>query len=248
MQAYVALEPVLQSLAEDNPIKAIITVPEGMNWKDEFIAIGEIIGAVLDTEITYGQIQSGDPMTIIQALAQLDFTVILDSKIITHALINVFEGAGGFLDGEELSFLVIPEDIIWLDELDDEGNIIQNGELRNIFLAINQIAELAVSLDFNNLTAAAITELSDEAIEALFESKILVASITETVKTLDFGELALLIPDDVYDDKGYLKKTELVALVSALKTIVTALPCDEGDEECAHRLRLPGLVFGIRDH
>ncbi|MDD4184131.1 MAG: hypothetical protein PHI01_01790, partial [Candidatus Izemoplasmatales bacterium] len=233
LAAYVALEPVLEGLAEDNPIKAIITVPEGMNWKDEFVAMGEIIGAVLDTQITYAQLQSGDPMVIIQALAQLDFTVILDSKIITHALINVLQGAGGLLDGEELSFLVIPDDIIWLDELDGDGNIIQNGELRNILLAVNQIAQVAANLDFNNLTAAAITELSDDAIDALFESDILIASITETVKTLDFGELALLIPDDVYDDDGYLLKTELIALVGALKTIVTALPCDDGDEECA---------------
>ena len=57
LAAYVALEPVLEGLAEDNPIKAIITVPEGMNWKDEFVAMGEIIGAVLDTQITYAQLQ-----------------------------------------------------------------------------------------------------------------------------------------------------------------------------------------------
>ncbi len=233
LAAYVAVQPLLQGLADDNPVKAIITVPEDLNWKDEFSAMGEIIGAVLDTSITYAQIQSGDPLVIIQALAQLDFTVLLQSKIITNALINVLSGAGGLLDGEQLAFLKIPANISWLDELDGDGNIIKNGELRNILQALNQLAQVAANIDFGNINATSITELTDDAINALFESRILVASITEAIRTLEFGEMSLLIPDSAFDDEGYLLKTELVAVVTALKTIISALPCDEGDEECA---------------
>ncbi|MBU1144696.1 MAG: hypothetical protein KJ971_02405 [Firmicutes bacterium] len=226
--AYVAVEPVLLQATEQ--IQAIITVPTDLVWEDEFVAIGAVIGAILDTDITVGQIQSGDAMLIIGALAQLDFTVLLDSKIITNALKNVLSGAAGI---EGLDMLVIPDDIIWFDELDDDGNVILNGELRNILLAVNSIASQTEDIDINNIDIYMIADLDVEAINSLFESKILVATLSSYILEQDFGDLVLVIPDSVFDENDYLLKEELQALASSIKLVFTDLACEVEDTTCA---------------
>ena len=209
-------------------ISAVVQIPADIIWADELNAFGEIIGAVLDTGISFDTFSSGDPFEIISALATLDFTVILDSKLITTALINVFEGA---LNLEELNMITIPDGIQWLDELDGDGNIISNGELRNILLAVNALGGVASTIDFNNLSISSISGLTEEAINSLFESKILVATISDYLLNQDLG-FALVIPDSVFDEDGYLLKTELQALSASLSLVTQNLLCDEGDTVC----------------
>jgi len=231
LAAYVAIEPLLEMGGEQ--IQAIVTVPEDLNWGEEFVAMGNIIGAVLDTEVTLGDLQSGDPMLILGSIASLDFTVILESKIITQALINILQGAGGLISDDILAFLDIPDGIIWLDEYNDLGVMILKGELHELLEALNAITTAVADVDFANIGLNTISELNLDSIDAIFDSKILVASLTKTLKAQDFGDFALIIPDSVYDDEGYLKKSELISLVDALQIISTELACEVDDSECA---------------
>ncbi len=225
--AYVAAEPLLRYVG--GTVEAVITLPEDLVWEDEFSAFGEIIGAVLDTGFSISTLEEADPFVILTALSSLDFTVLLNSKIVTQAFINVLEGA---LNIEELSmFLVIPDGIIWLDQYDDDGNIIANGELRNILMAINSIAPIVSTLDFEDFQPTDLATLDFDSINDIFESEILVASISEYVKTLDIG-FTLILPDSAFDENGYILKTELQNLVSAVGVVASSLMCDEADTAC----------------
>ena len=63
--AYVAVAPLLEEMGGD--ISAIITVPTDLEWGDEFSAFGQVAEAVLNTGITIGDLQSGDPSILIGA-------------------------------------------------------------------------------------------------------------------------------------------------------------------------------------
>jgi len=224
----VAIEPVLEMAGEQ--ISAIVTVPADIVWGDEFRAMGALLGAVLDTGITMGDVQAGDYGALISALATVDFTLLLDSQIITNAVINVLSGRAGIAG---LEMIVIPEDLVWLDLYDDEGNLVQAGELRNILLALNAIVTIAADIDFENIGIQDISLLTDEAIDAIFESRVLVATLSEYILTLDLGGFSLVIPDSVFDENHYIVKTEFVAVAKALKLAADTLLCDEGDDVCA---------------
>ncbi|QVK18378.1 hypothetical protein KHQ81_01285 [Mycoplasmatota bacterium] len=224
LAAYEALEPILAEAGSD--VEAIITVPEDLVWEDEFKAMGLVAGEIVDTGITVGDLKSGDPSQLITSLSQLDFTVILDSDIISNALINVISGKG---DMEGFDVFVVPDDIVWIDVCDDEGNIIENGELRNILLAVNEISQNASNIDFDNLDMNVIADFSDESIDAIFDSRVLVATVSTKILEMELGNTPLLIADSVFDDNDYIYKTELTALVKSARLVVTTLVCDEGD-------------------
>jgi hypothetical protein len=88
LAAYVALQPLLENMSSQ--IQSIITVPVDLDWADEFRAFGSVAGAILNTGVTASDIESGDPSVILSSISSLDLTVLLDSKIVTEALINVF--------------------------------------------------------------------------------------------------------------------------------------------------------------
>ncbi len=224
LSAYVALEPLLEKAGSQT--HNIITVPEGLVWEDEFKAIGLVAGAIVDTGVTIGDLESGDPALMISSLSDLDFTVILNSKIVSNALINIFSGAA---DVEGFNVFVVPQDIVWNDVLDDQGNITQSGELRNILNAVNEISQTADNFDFANLNIDIISEFTDDAIDAIFNSRVLVATVSTLITDMDLGNTPLVIPDSVFDTDHYIKKSELTALVSSARMVVTTLTCDEGD-------------------
>gem|GEM_PF-559428 len=232
LAAYTAAEPLLERVG--GTIQAVITIPAEMDdWGQEIESMGVIIGAILNTEITLGDMQSGDPMLILQKISTLDFVDILKSKIITQALINILEGAGNLIPPDVLAFLDIPDGIRWLDEYNDDGELIFQGELHSILYALNVITTVVADVDFNNLGLNTIAELNLDSIDAIFDSEVLVASITKAIKNQDFGTLPLIIPDSVFEeDTGYIKKDELIHMVDALSIISTELVCDDGDEEC----------------
>ncbi|MGD9909276.1 MAG: hypothetical protein AB7U79_01575 [Candidatus Izemoplasmatales bacterium] len=228
LSAYVAVESLLPTVLSED-LNAVITIPEGLVWADEFSAFGAIAGAVLDTGVTIESIVNSDPLDMITLLSSLDFTVLLDSKIVTQALINVLEGK---LNIEELNaFLVIPDNIIWLDQYDDDGNLIASGELRNILSAINAISPIISTVDFQNFQTSDLASLDFDSINSIFESEVLVASISEYVKTMQIG-FDLILPDSIFDENGYILKTELQNLVSAVGVVANKLMCEEGDTAC----------------
>jgi hypothetical protein len=156
-------------ITEDSEFSAIITVPEDLVWETEFQAMGEVVGQIVDTGITVGDLQSGDFMVILTGLAALDFEVLYDSKIISYALVNILSGQAGF---EGLDMIIVTDDVNWFDT-DTE-----TGELRNILTALNQMAEIAAEIgDFEELSLNLVFELDQEALDELLASKVLAATV-----------------------------------------------------------------------
>ncbi len=229
LAAYEALQPLLTEAGAN--VEAIITVPDDLVWEDEFVAIGEVAGEIVDTGITVGDLKSGDPSVLISSLANLDFTVMLDSTIISHALINIISGEGSF---EDFDVFVVPDDILndetlWFDEIDNDGNITQNGELRNILLAVNELSQTVGNVDFANIDMNILADFTDDSVNALFNSRVLVATVSTVIADVDLGNTPLLIVDSVYDENDYIEKEELTALVNSARMVVTTLACEEGD-------------------
>ena len=225
--AYVALEPLLER--QSGQLSAIITVPAGMEWETEYQAFGEVAKAVLDTNITVGQLQEADPNVLIGALSGMDFTVLLQSEIVSHALKNIFDGTAGL---EGLDIIVVPDGVTWFDVYDDDGNLQTPGELRNILQAVNAITDVASDFDFNNLSLEVIAEFDDPTIDTIFDSELLVATISDYLLNMDLGTTPLIIPDSVLDANNYLLAQELKNVASAASVLVTDLACDEGDTAC----------------
>ncbi len=213
------VEVFLVPLVEEDgsELGKILTIPADLNWTEEFEAIGEVLGAVLDAEIPFADLQSESFSVILNAVAQIDLTVLLNSRLITGALVNVLSGEAGL---EGLDVLTIPGDIQWYDTLDNDGNVVVPGELRNILLALNAIADAAGSIDLENLGLNTISALTNEVIDTLFNSRILVATISDVILSQDLGGEMLIVPDSVFDNQGYLEKEELKAVARAIKLLV----------------------------
>jgi hypothetical protein len=227
LSAYVAVEPLLSDLG--GQVDAIIDVPEGLEWEDEFKAFGEVAEAILNTNITVSELQSSDPSVLISALSTLDFTVLLNSDIVSHALKNILDGTAG-IDG--LDVIVIPDDIEWFDTYTTEGDIDTPGELRLILEAINEITDVASDFDFTSFSLEIISAFDDTTIDTLFNSEVLVASISDYVFNLDLGDVPIVIPDSVIDDNGYLLSSELKSIAQSAVVLVEELACEEGDTAC----------------
>ncbi len=220
LAAYVAVEPLLEQVG--GTVAQIITIPDGVNWANEFAALGDLANEILSTDITLGEISGGDPTVLLGYLSEIDFTVIQNSEIISTAIINILSGQTDI----NVSFLAVPTDIDW------------DTELENILLAINILAQQVGDLDFSdfeNLSFETIAKFDLTAINAIFESEILVATITKYLRELDLGdEFSIIIPDSALDDERlYLLKTELQNIVSAADVIVKNMQCDDGDDACA---------------
>ncbi|HOO44234.1 MAG TPA: hypothetical protein PKU69_04095, partial [Bacillota bacterium] len=235
LSAYVALEPILEIAG--TTIQAVITVPDNFSlddWEGEFRAIGALAGEVLNTGLTIGDVESGDVMALLSVLSDVDFTILLDSQIVTQALINILSGAIPDLNLSQ--YIVIPDDIVWLDTDDGMGGTIY-GELHNILTALNTIIDSVPDFNLENLDLSVIADLNPDDIVTIFNSRVLVATITDYVKNkLNFGDsFNLVLPDSVFDGVdggGYLLQEELEAIVRAAHTIFSELACEATDDAC----------------
>jgi hypothetical protein len=241
LAAYVALEPLLKEAGDD--VQAIITLPEDVVLKDEFKAIGLIANEVLNTGITLGDMKSGEPSTIVSIISEVDFTVMLESKIVSQALVNIFSGQAGV---EEFNVLEVPEGIVWYDEMDEEGNIITEGELRKILVALNTVTPIADNLDLSGLDLKIISEFTEEDINTLYESRVLSATISTLLQDMDLGDTPLIVADTVYDESNYIKQTELKALTLSAKLLYSRLACESGDS-CTSGDFNPSKVFQLTE-
>jgi hypothetical protein len=225
--AAVGIDILLEGAGEQ--MQALITVPDDLDWAAEIAAFGEVAKAVLDTEITMADLESGDPTILINTLSGLDLTVLLESKLVTNALINVFNGNAGI---EGLDMITIPDGITWI-LYDDDGNVI-GGELQNILLAINAITDVADGFDFENITLQVIADFDNATIDALFDSQVLVATISTFLLDMDLGgeDMPLLIPDTALDLNGYITSTEMKAVANSVRILINDLACTPGDTEC----------------
>lgn len=226
--AYVAIEPLLEQAGDE--VNAIITVPTDLVWADEFRAFGAVAETVLNTGITVADLQGSDPTVLIGALSGMDFTVLLESQIVSHSLKNIFSGDAGV---EGLDIIVVPDNIVWFDVYGLDGEtIVTPGELRNILTAVNAITSVAEDFDFTDISFTVIADFDDAAIDAIFDSEILVASISDFLLSMDLGDTPLIIPDSVLDENRYILSSELKTIARSAKVLVSDLACDVGDVDC----------------
>ena len=204
----------------EGDIKLILTIPADLDWEAEFVAIGDVLGAVLDADVTVADIMGGDPNILLQAVSSIDLTVLMNSEIITGALINILSGNSGI---EGLNILTIPGDIVWRDTYDEFGNLQTPGELRNILIALNALTGALSDFDINNIGLDTISSLSDDDIDDIFNSRVLVATISDMLLSQDLGDTPLVVPDSVLDLEGYLLKDELKALAKSIALLVTTI-------------------------
>ncbi|PKL01519.1 MAG: hypothetical protein CVV56_00630 [Tenericutes bacterium HGW-Tenericutes-1] len=233
LAAYVAIEPLLENVG--GTVQAVMTLPSGVNWEDidwknEFTGLGAILGAVLDTGITYQQATSGDYQVILNAVAQIDFTVLLQSKIVCYSLVNVLSGAAGI---EGLDMIVVPDGIEWLI-YDEDGVTIIGGELQYILEALSAMTSVLGEIDFENLSPAVLSELSDESIDTIFESRVLVASLSSVLLGIELGDFELIVPFNAVDEDYYILKDEMKSMLKAVKLIMELPECDEETEDCTN--------------
>ncbi len=243
MGAALAVEPLLEGM--DGQISTIITIPEGMDWEAEFQAFGLVAKEVLDQQITMADLQAEDKTELITVMAGLDFTVLLDSQLVSHALKNIFSGDAGI---EGLDMIIVPDDTVWFDVLNLDGSIQTPGELRNILNAINAIVDVVDDFSLEEMDINMIADLSDDAIDTVFNSMVLVATISDYLLNMDLGDTPLIIPDSVLDANDYILKAEMKKVASSAKVLVTDLACDEGDTECADGTGFDfGKAFDLSD-
>ncbi|HPJ23865.1 MAG TPA: hypothetical protein PK113_03035, partial [Bacillota bacterium] len=184
------------------------------------LALGEIFAQIIDADIPFSELENADVSVFLNAASKVNLEILLDSQLVTEALINILSGEAGI---EGLDILSIPDGIEWRDTYD--GDTLVPGELRNILAALNAISAAAADLDFANLDINMLTEMDDSAIETFFGSYVIRATVTDLVREMDLGSLPLVFPDDIYDDYGYFSEDELIAVVKAVKLIMA----DSGD-------------------
>ena len=209
------LFPMLEE--QEGGFSAIITVPDTLDIEAEYLALGEIFAEIIDADISFSDFENADVGVLLNAVAEVDLLVLLESQLVTEALINILSGN---TEIEGLDILTIPSGIEWRDV----GAV--DGELRKVLTALNSFIDSAGDLDFDNLDVNTLTDLSDQAIDDFFGSYIIRATISDIISETALGDVLLTIPDSVYDSLGYLTETELVSVVQAVKLILTDVGSD----------------------
>ncbi len=208
------LVPMIENSEGD--LSLIITVPTDLDWETEIEALGNVFAEVVDSGASISDITDGNPSALLTAVSNVDLTVLMSSELITTALINVLSNP----EILSLDFLVIPDNIIWRDTYDSFGNLTEAGELRNILVALNAIAESMAGFDISTIGIDFVSELTESMIDDIFESRILVATVSDLLLA---GDLPLDVPSIVLDEDGYLVKQELKDLSTAIKLITTSI-------------------------
>jgi len=193
-------------------LSQMIEVPD--DWSLEYIALGDILAEMVEANVSISTIESADATTLLSTFAQVDTTVLLDSSIITNALINVLNQE---TDIEGLDVLEIPQNIQW------ESTDSSTGELEYILLALNAIIDESETFDFSSLDVDFITNLSETTISTVLDSYIIRATITAEAESIDLGSYQLVVPDDATGPQGYYTKTELMALIDAIQLLADDL-------------------------
>ncbi|QWC00686.1 hypothetical protein KHQ88_03710 [Mycoplasmatota bacterium] len=229
--AYIAIEPLLEGASDT--VQSVITVPEDMDWQAEFQAFGMIANEILSTGLTIADLESENQQELLMLFTDVDLTVLLNSTLTSNALINIFSGQST-LDFN-IEFLVIPdvENIQWKDTIDElTGDVTQAGELRNVLSSLNILVQQLDKINMDDLKIQDLSSITDAEIDELFESVILVASISQLITDLPTGDFSLVIPDRILDENDYIIKDEVTSIFKALTMAAREIPCDEGNTAC----------------
>jgi hypothetical protein len=206
-------EAVLFPMLSDSEdgLALIITIPEDLDLETEFLALGEIFAEIIEAEVDFADLMNEDIKVTLTAIAKVDLTILLESRLITLALINVLSG-NAQIDG--LDVLTIPSGISWEDIGENPG------ELRKILEALNALLEVSETVDFENLDIDILVDMDEETINTFFDSYIIRATVTDILREMDFGDMPLIFPDIIYDELDYFTKDELVSTIMAVKLLI----------------------------
>lgn len=194
----------------EGTLSQIIEIEDGFTWDTEYLALGDILAEMVDAGVSISTIETADASQLLSIFSEVDPTVLLDSRIITNALINILSGEAEI---EGIEFLSVPTNITW------ESTDTTTGELEYILLAIQAILLEQDNLDFSEFDVDLLNTLPSSTIDTILDSYIIRATITNQIATLDLGDFNLTIPDDALDLQDYYTKTELVALINSIKLI-----------------------------
>lgn len=224
-------ETILFPMIEDpeGDISLIVTVPDDLDLETEIIALGEIFAEIVDSDIDFSTFMGDDITQTLSSLSSIDLTILLESRLVTEALINILSGRAGI---EGLDVLTIPADIDWKDA----GTNV--GELRKILEAFNAILSISDDIDITNLRINDLIEMDSAVIETFFDSYVIRATVTDILKSMDMSDMPLVFPDTIYDDQDFFTKDELVATVEAIKLIIVFDDEDNVDFDPAKILQL----------
>lgn len=180
------------------------------DWASEYTALGDILAEMVDQGVSISSIQGGEAADLLTVFAGVQPDTLLSSTLLEQGLINILSGS---TDIEGLDVLTVPSGIVW------KSTNTVTGELEYILTAIQAIINDQDSLDLENFDIDLINALSDTTINAILDSYIIRATITEQVATLSLGDYNLVIPDQVLDAQDYYTKDELVALIGSVKLV-----------------------------
>ncbi len=204
----------------ESDVSTIITIPDNFDVSKELLALGDIFAEIVDSGLTLSDLGDADANVLLDAASKIDLTVLMESDLVTEALINVLSGNS---DIQGLDALTVPDDVVWRDSYDVNDNLVP-GELRKMLVALNALTEFASDVDINNLSIGDIVKMQDTTLNDLFGSRVIRATVTEMLDTLDLtgsSQTVLVFPTSVFDSDGYLTKDALVDVVTAIKLIVT---------------------------
>lgn len=203
----------LAQMGED--FTMFIDVPETMDWAVEFQAFGRILGGLASTEITIRDLQEQDFNAIFSKLVTFDLEMILDSKLLEAAMVNALSGEGDLLN---VDGLIVPDDIVWKDEGESEG------ELRKILKAFNIIASDLSEMDIDTIDLNIALNLSDDVFDAVLESRIVASTLGNLVHTMSVDVDQFIVPNsislniDVNEESvNVVNEVELKNMINAFK-------------------------------
>ena len=219
-------ESILVPMLEESEggLSNILASTPDLDWSQEYIAIGNVFGAMVDAGVSISDLSDADPTVLLNAASTIDLTLLMDSQILTNLLINALTST----DNEMFSMLVVPDGIVWEDTLDGFGNITENGELRNLLMAINSL-NLA---DLTNPSAFDITpqNIFDADMDIVLSSSIFQATISQLIlnnaDSDQSGSSLFVIPDFFREtiivnsmSEEQINKAELISLFASLEVL-----------------------------
>lgn len=202
----------------------VLAIPEAIDWADEYLALGTIFGDLFDTGITLRDVEESEVDVLLDKLSAFDFTVLLDSEMISETMINVMTQEDTF---EAVDALVIPDDVVWRDTYENE-QINQEGELRKMMKAFNDLGDNAHLLTLGDVTDPfdMLSDLDDALFDSLFESRVLEATLGNMLYTVTQDDESIIVPPQTFatisskgEDVNYIVETEMRSMMDALTSI-----------------------------
>ena len=194
-----------------------------IDWETELSTLGDIAESIFI--IINAQAEGTDWSTLPD---QVDgdfirslFTSMANSSLMIYMGEAFIEPYLSNPENSVSSFFVIPPDLNWSNEF------LAIGE------ALGAIFDESDTFALTELGLATIVNLTPSSINKIFDSQILVATISQVLLTQDLDGMGLVIPNSVFDANDYLKKEELNALALSIQLIYNATTCAPEDDGCS---------------